>query len=396
MKKILPILLTILLAAAFAFSACTGPQTTPAPTPAPTQTPGTVPATTPGPAPTTTPPPAPAETITIVYENQNPGTGWDGTDGTYPWLMEIEKATKGRVKFEVYYGQTLCKGADSWEAVKTGIADAGWMFFPYWPGMTPVMDLFAQPMLPYKSAEQASAVVWKTWEKYPAMQNELKELKTLILHTSLPYYLATTPKSKHVKTLEDLKGLKIRTIGGTPTEWMKSLGASPMSVPMPDVYLNLQKGVIDGMGSTWENNYSFRQYEVLKYYTYVPMWTGYFSESMNWDTWNKIPKDVQDQIWTVSAEVGSRTLGKNWMDDADIAAKAAIEKEGYEIVEYTLPADELARWIDTATPFWTAWVDKTKAAGHDEAQEMLDTVLEYIDTLPAQSDMTMDLGTTVK
>lgn len=388
MKKFLLVPLLIVLVLGFIFGGCAAPAPAPVPTPAPAPTPK------PAPAPTPTPAPKPAEAIKLVYENQNPISGWDGTDGTYPWVLELEKATKGRVKFEVYYGQTLCKGADSWETVKTGVADAGWMFFPYWPGMTPVMDVFALPMLPYKSAEQASAIVWKTWEKYPAMQNELRECKTLILHTSQPYWLVTTPKSKQVKTLEDLKGLKIRVIGGFPVDWMKSLGVSPMLVPMPDVYLNLQKGVFDGMGSTWENCFSFRQYEVEKYYTFVPMWTGYFSQSMNWGAWNGLPKDIQEQMWTVCAERGSRTLGKNWMDDADIACREAIKKSGYEMVEYTLPPEELQRWIATAKPLWEAWVKKIATAGHP-AQEMLDTVQGFIQTVPARSEMTLDLGTTI-
>ncbi len=395
MKKILLILLVIVLAVAIVSGGCG--KAAPAPTTPAATTPA---ATTPvAPKPTATTPPAtapkPVETIKIVYENQNPISGWDGTDGTYPWLKEIEKATNGRVQFEVYYGQTLCKGADSWETVKSGVADVGWMFFPYWPGMTPTMDVFALPMLPYKSAEQASAVVWKTYEKYPSIQSELKDCKTLILHTSQPYWLVTTPKSKQVKTLEDLKGLKIRVIGGLPVDWMKSLGAAPMVTPMPDVYLNLQKGVIDGMGSTWENCYSFKQYEVEKYYTFVPMWTGYFSESMNLNTWNKIPKDVQDQIWTVCAEKGSRTLGKNWMDDADIACREAIKKANYEMVEYTLPPEELARWIATATPFWEAWIKKVEAAGKPEARAILDTVRGFIETEPSHSAITLDLGTTI-
>jgi TRAP-type C4-dicarboxylate transport system substrate-binding protein len=57
---------------------------------------------------------------------------------------------------------------------------------------------------------------------------------------------------KPVSTLDDIKGLKIRMSGGPPTDMMKALGGVPMLIPMPDNYISLQKGVIDGMGAPWE------------------------------------------------------------------------------------------------------------------------------------------------
>ena len=66
-----------------------------------------------------------AKTITLTFANQNPDTSWSGMNAIGPWAKQVEEATGGKVKVQVFYSQTLCKGKDTWEATKNGIADIG-------------------------------------------------------------------------------------------------------------------------------------------------------------------------------------------------------------------------------------------------------------------------------
>ena len=171
------------------------------------------------------------------------------------------------MKIEVFPSQTLVRGPDMWRQVRAGVVDIGWCFHGYWPDQTPLADVISLPFLPIKSAEQASEVLWPLYQKYPAIQKEFSDVVPLLLYTTSPYFVLTT--KKQVKTLEDLKGLKIRIPGGPPTEMVKALGAVPAPIPMPDMYQALDKGVVDGMGVPWEAVQGFRLYEVAKYYTMV-------------------------------------------------------------------------------------------------------------------------------
>jgi len=316
---------------------------------------------------------APGEVIRLKYNNQNPEAGWDGTNAAKPWLAQIEKATNGRVQFDTFFAQSLTKGPDAWQATKSGIADVSWCFHGYWPTMTPLADVISLPFMPFKSAEQASGILWELMEKYPSVAKQFSENKILISWTSNPYLLITT--KKQVKTMEDLKGMKIRVTGGPPIEQFKLMGAVPQTMPMPDVYENMQKGVIDGMAAPWEAMLSFRLYEVAKYWTLVPLHTVYFTNAMNWDTWNKLPADVQKQIMSVCGLTGSKFYGKNMFDTASGAARDAAKKANITITEYTLPNAEVERWRTVAgTPLWGKWVSDMKAKGFNEAQEILDFV----------------------
>ncbi len=317
---------------------------------------------------------AAAQPITLTFANQNPDTSWSGMKAIAPWAKQVEEATNGKVKIQIFYSQTLTKGKDAWEATKNGIADISWCFHGYWPGLTPLADVISLPALPYTTAEKGSEVLWKLYEKYPAIQEQFADNKILLLFTSNPYLLITT--KKQVKTMEDIKGMKIRMSGGPPTEMMKALGGTPMMVPMPDNYMSLQKGVIDGMGAPWEAIHGFRLYEVVNYYTETPFPAVYFSIAMNKKKWDSLDKEIQDAIMSVGGLEGSKFWGRNHFDTAKDGVMEKVKSEGKSIDIYSFSDEERQRWIDTAgKPIWDQWVNKMKEAGQSNAQEILDTAI---------------------
>jgi len=359
------ITLAILLVGALLLGSCTEPS--PTPTPAAS-------------APAATPTPEPSEPITLRYGNQNPETGWDGVHASMPMLQKMEDATGGKIKFETYFGSTLYPPPDAWEAVKSGIVDVAWTWAGFKPGVTTLADVVSLPFVPFKSAKQASGILWKLYEKYPSMAEQYnKENKILFVWASSPYFLITT--GKQVKTLEDLEGLVIRVGGGPPTDQITMLGAVPKGVGMTDVYESLQKGVLDGMAVPAEAFYTFRLYEVAPYITWVDLHTVYFAYAMNWDTWNGLPDDVKDDLESVGGLSASEFYGYNMFDTALDAAFVEADERGIELFEYTLPDNEVARWTGVAgQPLWDQWVADREAEGYPEAQEILDTCLSLIDS----------------
>lgn len=315
-----------------------------------------------------------AKPVTLRFAHQNPATGLSSVHCVDPWLNQIEAATGGKVKIQRYYGQTLSKGKDIWNATKTGIADMGWCFHGYWPGMTPLSDVISLPGMPFKTAEEGSAILWKLYEKFPEIRNEYKDVKILLFYTSDPYTLITVDRP--VATMEDLRGMKIRMSGGPPTDMVRALGGTPMLIPMPDNYLSMQKGVIDGMGAPWEAINVWRFYEVAKHYTQVPFPAVYFSIAMNKRKWNSLSRDIREAISRVSGEYGSRYWGRNFFDRMKEAGMEKVRAGGNGGNIRALSPEEQARWLETGgKPVWEKWVEKMEAKGHANAREILDFVL---------------------
>jgi TRAP-type transport system periplasmic protein len=320
--------------------------------------------------------PASAQEIKLTLADQNSPTAWGPSHALQPWVKQVEDATKGRVKIEVYPSQTLIKGGDMWKGVRSGIADIGWCVHGYWPEQTPVSDVMSLPFLPISSAEKGSEVLWKLYEKFPSMQKEFGEIQPLVLYTSSPNLLLA---KKTVKTLDEFKGMKLRVLGGPPTEMAKALGGVPTLIPMPDVYQSLDKGVVDGALAPWEAVQGFRLYEVVKGFTVAPFYAAYFSLCANKQKWESLPKDVRDAIMSVSGETGAKFWGKNFFDTAEQGVIERAKAGNYELNKYVVPPDELAKWSKVAgEPIWDEWVKKMEGKGHKEAREVLNTAVELL------------------
>ncbi len=324
--------------------------------------------------------PAGAKKITLRFSDQNSRIGWGPVHALQPWVKMLEDAVKkntgNELKINIYPNQTLAKGKDNWNAIKTGIADMGWCFHGYWPGMTPLADVISLPALPFKTGEKGSEVLWKLYEKFPEIRKEFDDNHILLLYTTEPYSLITT--QKQVRTLEDLKGMKIRMTGGPPTDQMKALGGVPMSIPMPDVYLALKQGVIDGMGTCWEAINTYRLYEVANYYTQTPFPAVYFSIAINKRKWNSLPDDVKKAIMSVSGLEGSKFWGQNY-DKAREGVSELAKESGKKIDYYVLPEAERKRWLEIGgKPIWNEWVKRMEKEGYKNAREILDTTLKLL------------------
>ena len=317
------------------------------------------------------------QVYTFTLAHQNPPTSPMHMDGMMPWVKKVEEVTKGRVKIKVYPSQTLAKAPDTWKAVKSGVADIAWCHHGLWTGMTPLAEVITLPMMPIESAEHGSEVLWKLYEKFPSIQKEFDDVKPLLLFTTESYNIITVKKP--VKTLEDMKGLKIRIPGGPPADLIKALGALPILLAMPDVYIALDNGVVDGAGVTQEGIESFRFYEKVKNYTRAPTTVGQLSLAMNKARWNSLPKDLQDAIMSVSGLEGSKAHARATFDLSGARVVELIKKGNYEANTYTLPPDEVARWTKVAgEPVWQDWVKRMEAAGHPEAKEILATTLQLL------------------
>ncbi len=315
--------------------------------------------------------------IKLTLADQNSPTGWGPSHALQPWVKQVEEATKGRVKIQVYPSQTLIKGVDMWRGIRSGIADIGWCVQGYWPEQTPLADVASLPFLPIYSGEKGGEMLWKLYEKYPAIQREFGEIQPLVLYTSSPNMIIST--KREVKTLDDFKGLKVRVLGGPPTEMAKALGAVPTLIPMPDLYQSLDKGVIDAAAVPWEAVQAFRLYELAKSYTIAPFYVAYFSLCANKQKWQSLPQDVRDQIMTVSGLAGSKFWGKNFFDSAEQGVIERAKAGNYDINRYQVPPAELERWSKLAgEPIWNEWVKKLEGKGQKDARPILDSALELL------------------
>ena len=176
-------------------------------------------------------------------------------------------------------------------------------------------------------------------------------------------FVAFTNNKRLIRTMADLKGLKIR-VEENPAHiaTMKALGANPTPLPWAEVPTALTTGLADGQFNAPGVNDIFRLYDTTKFTT----WSGHVYNTITWfvsDAWLKtLPKNHQATIIRASRE--SVAIGHGIATQISIVGWVNSCKKFKEC--YILPDSEKAKMKAVTQPAFKAWI--TKDYGMDAAQ----------------------------
>ena len=278
------------------------------------------------------------------------------------WANEVEKATNGRVKFQMLPKHPSAPPG-TFDAVRDGLVDLSFVTASY----TPARHIL--PLMPELPGGGESALInsvaysrihWKHFDKV----GEYKGMKLLGVFTHGPGQMFT---KRTIANIHDVQGLKIRTGGGVAEAVAKALGTSAFVKPAPESYELLKGGVADGVFFTMESIISFKLDTVLEQATLFPggMYSSAFGFFMNEDKWNKLPKQDQAAIEKISGEHIARLAGASW-DEADKKGLEVLKKSGVKIVN--ADAALVAEVKKRSAPIIDDWITKASAKGVDAAK----------------------------
>ena len=279
------------------------------------------------------------------------------------WAQNVEKATNGRVKLQMLPKHPSAPPG-TFDAVKDGLVDVSYVTASY----TPARHIL--PLLPELPGGGATAEINSVafsrihWKHLHAV-GEYKGVKLLGVFTHGPGQMFNTKRP--INKVEDLAGMKIRSGGGISEQMARALGASAFVKPAPESYELLSSGVADGTFFPLESINSFKLGTVVKYATLFPggFYGSAFGFFMNEDRWNKLAKEDQEAITSVSGEALARLAGKAW-DAADRAAFDEMKKVGIQITE---ASPELIQGVkERAKVIEDEWVKNASAKGLDGAK----------------------------
>jgi TRAP-type C4-dicarboxylate transport system substrate-binding protein len=325
--------------------------------------------------------PAPAsaptgEPIKLSYSVFFPPTHIQAVTAT-EWAQEVEKRTNGRVKITIYAGGTLTPAPQCYEGVVNGVSDIGMSCFAYTLGRFPLLEGLDLP-LGYPNGTVATRIATEMVEK--DTPEEVAGVPVLYLHAHGPGLLAS---KKPVRTLADMKGLKIRATG-LSQKIVTALGGTPVAMPQGDTYEALSKGVVDATLCPIETLKGWKQGEVVSSVTDATA-VGYTTAMfvvMNKGKWDKLPADIQKTITEINAEWVAKH-GKAW-DQADVDGRTFVTSLQPAREMITLSAEEQQQWKKAVEPVLAAYVEAAKAKGLPGEQflkDVQDLVVKYSQTV---------------
>ncbi len=295
-----------------------------------------------------------AEPLNLKISHQFPGGTIDAGDFRdrlcQKFSADIEKKSSGALKGTVYAGSSLMKTNAQFSALRKGALDMSLMPLNYAGGEVPETNIGLMPGL-VTSYEQATK--WKNSEAGKAL-SEVLAAKGVIIVSWIWQAGGVASRQTPIVDPSDAKGLKVRGGSKEMDMVLKDAGAAVLTMPSNEIYAAMQTGALDAAMTSSTSLISFRLEEVAKHLTTGRGKTYWFMLEplmISKSVFDQLPKNQQDIIMTVGADMEKFALEQAKADDQAVAA--VYQKSGGKA--YDLTDASVKKWQAIARE--TAWKD---------------------------------------
>jgi TRAP-type transport system periplasmic protein len=279
-----------------------------------------------------------AEPILLKYGDPGPPTASIHTDLIQPWSEKVNKEGAGVLNVKVYVGYSLVDMRNTLDRVENGVADLAFCI------LGPVSSQFPKTLvatLPFEATNghEAGLALQRLYDK-GIIADEWKKVKPIAFgdFANLTYH--TVPM---VKTLEDLKGLKISVQGRIAGQTLEALGGTPISLPINEVYQALQRGTIQGAAIGWPADVDFKLTDIAKHHLIESLGGASAIMIMNNKTYARLSGKAKQVI---DANIG--TVYTNWFNKViDDTEHRNIDK-----VEHSMKDQTVTKLTDAQRALW--------------------------------------------
>jgi TRAP-type C4-dicarboxylate transport system substrate-binding protein len=258
------------------------------------------------------------------------------------FVEDAKKNTNGALDITVHSNQSLIKHPDTLRAVSTGQVNIGELLLGQFGNEDPV---FAADNVPFVAPGYDNA--WKFYEaQKPVLEKKLQGRGVKLLY-AVAWPGQGLYSKDPVKSLSDLKGLKMRTYSPLTSRLAELLGATGVQVQVTDVPQMFATGAMQAMVTSSATGTSTKAWEFVKNYYRTNAWNPKNVVIANQRAFSALPKDQQAGLlkaaaaaeprgWEMSKareKEGDDALAKNGMSvsDASPEMKSALSKIGEQM-----------------------------------------------------------------
>lgn len=210
------------------------------------------------------------------------------------YAREVEEASGGRLKLDLFHGASMGPGAKHFDLVRSGVADIGYFSLSYTPGRFPTADILTLPNV-IRNAEtdgETTALLMALAPEhlYPEF-NGVKMLWMAAISLNA-VYTAGEP----VRTLDDLKGKQLRVSAKSAQAVLRELGAVPVSLTAGEVADALQKNSVDGVHGSKGALWTLKAGDLVRYETPLLKVHALVGLAINPAAYDRLPADLQTLV----------------------------------------------------------------------------------------------------
>lgn len=271
-----------------------------------------------------------AEKLTIT--TNVPPQHWASTQGAEPFMACVKKATNGNLDFSYFPGGQIQTFNNSLDVVNNGLAQISYLVISALSGKMPINGI---PLLP----NMGNSVVEMTKANRKVIDAEGPFKKEFADNKVRPLFINMFPayqmilKSGAIEAPKDFQGKKILSGGSTMSFAIKSLGSSPVEMPVSDLYMAVQQGTVDGVVLALASVKPYKLDEVAKSMTtnaHLGSAAGVWA--MDLATWNKMSAPNQKALNDCGLQTEEHIA--KWVDEFTVKLQSELAGSGVKL--YTL------------------------------------------------------------
>jgi TRAP-type transport system periplasmic protein len=277
--------------------------------------------------------------------------------GIPEWAKAVESRTEGRVKIDVYYGETLAKGRENIDALQSGLADVVFPAPHHQPGKLPLFTLGNVPGLSYDGWAKNRAF-YELMITQQAMTDEFAKYNGICIGSA--YYANCGILSPvAVKTVAQMNGMKISAMNPA-SDIIKAFGAAPLSITPAEQYEGIMRKTVDALAEPIAASVDFKHYEVAKFFTWFNL--GDRNHTL------LISKAAMDKLSAADQKI-IKDLAADYVVMAYNSAMNGLEPRGVDIlknagVTFIDPsAEDQAKCLAESNKLADVWVTEMNGKG---------------------------------
>lgn len=279
----------------------------------------------------------------------------------------FEAKTGGKHKIDLFPNGQLGSEETTVNSASMGTLDMSILAVNNITPFSPTVGILTLPYVIQSAAEAKTLVTGEIGKELA--ENTVRDAGVRIVGWTFTGFRVLTNSKKPVKTLADLKGLKIRV---PKNEIMiasyQAWGINPTPMAWSETFTALQQGVVDGQDNPYLTVHSMKFNEVQKYITNIRYVFSLEPIIIGEGTFKKQPADVQKAILDAGAEATEHSY--KWLLESEDKIKKELMAKGMQITD---PADGEKEWISKATnAVWPKFYDSIGGkAKLDRVQKVL-------------------------
>lgn len=268
---------------------------------------------------------------------------------------------KYNLSAEFSHSEAIYKATEILPASISGTLDIGTQAGPYMEGSIPALGVAALPFI-WKDFYAEREAGRRGTPYFNFLDREFAKRGLVLLSVS-----ALGPQeflcNKPIRKLEDWKGIKFRVAGTADAKSVQLLGAAPISMPSPEIYTSLQRGVVNAVQGLDNTFASRRLYEVAKYQIDLGAFTMNWCIFINQKKFQSLSEE-QKKVVLNAGEVAGHDISVSETYGGFMGMRSFLEHKGVE--QIYLSKEEITRHKKALEPVKEWWRKQVGEALGDE------------------------------